>query len=68
MFISRYLFLCLHLEINSERLFNNVPGFAWIIYSFSARHRPQVFDPHLYGVDCLTRLHRMLNILHLDLS
>jgi len=25
---SRYLVLCLHLEINSERLFNNISGFS----------------------------------------
>ena len=44
-----YLFLCLHLEINSFLLFSRWRVSAFIMYNFSVRHWSHLFDPHLYG-------------------
>ena len=46
---KRYLFLCLHLEINLFLLFSRWRISAFIMYNFSVRHRSHLFDPHLYG-------------------
>ena len=39
MLLSRNLFLCLHLETNSVRLFNNFFGSDLAIISFSVKHK-----------------------------
>ena len=45
-----YLVTCLHLENKSERLFRHSVFFAFIMSSFSSRHKLHRLDPGLYAL------------------
>ena len=49
MLLSRNLFLCLHLETNSVRLFNNFFGSDLAIIIFSVKQKSHFLVSHLYG-------------------
>ena len=43
------LFMCLHLETNSSRALNSDSGSAFMIASFSVKHRSHFLVPPVYG-------------------
>ena len=60
MLFSLYLFLCLHLDIISDRLFNKLLFTFSSIANFSLRQRLHRFVTGLYAAYCLTAFQLML--------